>query len=82
MILAVAAIFPLVYPTRMTAWDEARERTLATVIGALASVFILTLVNHNAHFLIIAGLLALAALIFGSAMIHSGVLRIFRLKRT
>lgn len=69
MLLAVAAIFPLVYPTRGTAWAEAWERSLATVLGSIASLAILTIIGYNAHFLIVAGLLALAALYFGSAMI-------------
>jgi hypothetical protein len=70
MMLAVAAVFVLCFPTRQTLFAEAFERTYATVIGcigALAILGVLTLVGHVSVLLI---LVFLAGLALADRMMH------------
>jgi Predicted membrane protein len=70
MVLAIAAIFPLVFPTRHEAFAEAAERIAATVFGAIAAAIILVIFAHTAHFVVLVGLVFLCGLYFGEKMIE------------
>ncbi|SEQ12628.1 FUSC family protein [Thalassovita taeanensis] len=70
MLLAVAAVFVLVFPTRKEAFAEAKERVYATVIGSGVGLLVLWLLAFSAHFMVLACLIFLAALFFGDRMIH------------
>ena len=70
MILAIGAIFVLVFPTRGQAVSEAIQRSLATLYGTGAALLILLALTWNAHFAILLGLVALAGLLFGSRMME------------
>ena len=68
MILALGAIFVLVFPTRGQAVSEALQRSLATLYGTFAALAILLVLSWNGHFPILLGLIALAGLLFGWRM--------------
>lgn len=70
MILAIGAIFVLVFPTRGQAFSEALQRTLATVYGTGAALLILWALSWNGHFAILLGLIGLAGLGFGWKMME------------
>ncbi len=70
MILAIGAIFVLVFPTRGQVVSEAMQRTLATLYGTGAALLILLALTWNAHFAILLGLMALAGLLFGWRMVE------------
>lgn len=70
MVLALAAIFPLVFPTRHEAFAEAGERIVATVFGAAAALVILAVFTLSAHFLVLLLLVFLAGVYFGEKMIE------------
>lgn len=69
MVLAIAAIFPLVFPTRHEAFAEAAERIIATVFGAIAAAIILMVFSFSAHFVVLVCLVFLCGLYFGEKMI-------------
>lgn len=68
LMLAVAAVFVLVFPTREKLFAEARERTLATILAAAISAAILFVFGYIAHFHILLSLVSLAGLWLGSRM--------------
>ena len=68
MVLALGAIFVLVFPTRGQAMSEALQRSLATLYGTFAALAVLLVLSWNAHFPILLGLVALAGLMFGWRM--------------
>lgn len=68
LILAVAAVFVLVFPTRETLFAEAKERLTGTLMGVAACFGALALVNLSAHFLIVLGAAFLMALGFARRM--------------
>lgn len=70
MILAIGAIFVLVFPTRGQAVSEALQRSLATLYGTGAALLILGALSWNGHFAILLGLVALAGLAFGWRMME------------
>jgi len=70
MILAVAAVFVLVFPTREQLFAEAWERTFATVIGTAVAFLILHIFEYAAHFTVLLILVFLGGLFFGSRMIN------------
>ena len=70
MILAIGAIFVLVFPVKGDAISEAMQRTLATLYGTGAALMILMVLSWNAHFAILLGLVALAGLMFGWRMME------------
>jgi hypothetical protein len=70
MILAFAAIYVLVFPTGEQAFDEARERSLATVYGTVAALIILAGMVWIGHYVMLLGLVALAGLFFGQRMME------------
>ena len=69
MVLAIAAIFPLIFPTRDEALAEAGERIWATLIGLFFGALILAGAMVSAHPVALLGMSFLAALYFGEKMI-------------
>lgn len=69
MMMAVAAIFVMAFPTRERHWAEARERILATVLGGSLALAILVAVSFSAHLGNLLLLIFLAALFLGSRMV-------------
>lgn len=49
MMLAVGAMFVVVFPTRETLWSEALERTFSTLLGGVLALFVLWLMTISAH---------------------------------
>lgn len=70
MILAMAAVFSLVFPTRKHQFDEAKERSFATVIGGVLALIILGLTDWMGHLSILLTLLFLVAFFLGDRMIN------------
>ena len=70
MLIAVAAIFVLVFPTRRRVFAEARERVIATIYGAVAALVILSLLPFSAHFVVLVLLTFLVALVLTDRMVH------------
>jgi len=70
LMLAVAATFVLVFPTQETFFAEAKERTVATGLGACAAGLILFALTFNAHLPVLLALIFLAGLFFGSRMMR------------
>lgn len=68
MILAVAAVFVLSFPTHETLLAEAKERTYATFIGGLAACLILMGITFVGHLFMLLGLTFLIGLLFASKM--------------
>jgi hypothetical protein len=68
LILAVAAVFVLVLPTREQQFAEAWERSYATLIGGGAALLILGLFTMMAHPPILLALVFLGGLFFASKM--------------
>ncbi len=68
LMLAVAAVFVLVFPTAHQQFAEARERTISTILAAVISGVILTIFGLVAHFHILLVLISLAGLWLGSQM--------------
>ena len=69
IILAIAAVFPLIFPTRDEAFAEAAERSLATIYGAAAALAVLAALSLSAHFAVLLCLVFLVSFLFGEAMI-------------
>lgn len=70
LMLAVAAVFVLVFPTREQLFAEAWERTFATVIGAAMTALILLVFAYAAHFVVLLALVMLGGLWFGHMMMR------------
>ena len=68
MMLAVAAIFVMVFPTRERLWEEARQRIHATVLGGALALTILAAATLSAHLLNLLLLVFLGALLCGHRM--------------
>lgn len=68
IILAIAPVFVLVFPTRETFLAEAWERSFATILGAAMAGLILFGVRLSAHFELLLGYAFLAALFLASRM--------------
>jgi hypothetical protein len=68
LMLAVAAVFVLVFPTRHQQFAEARERTTSTILAAVISGVILMVFGYVAHFHILLMLISIAGLWLGSRM--------------
>ena len=69
MMLAVAAIFVMVFPTRERLWAEARQRIHATVLGGGVALVILAAATFNAHLPTLMALIFLGALLLGHRMV-------------
>lgn len=70
MIMGVAAVFALCFPTRETLFSEAIERSIATVMGGLTAFVVLFILSFNGHFVMLLLLMSLVALLFGSLMMN------------
>lgn len=69
MMLAVAAIFVMVFPTRERLWSEARQRIHATVLGGGVALVILAAATFSAHLPNLMALIFLGALLLGHRMV-------------
>ncbi len=69
MMLAVAAIFVMVFPTRERLWSEARQRIHATVLGGVVALVILAAATFSAHLPNLMALIFLGALLLGHRMV-------------
>ncbi len=69
MMLAVAAIFVMVFPTRERLWSEARQRIHATLLGGVVALVILAAATFNAHLPNLLALIFLASLLLGHRMV-------------
>ncbi len=70
MILVMAAVFSLVFPTKEHQFDEAKERSLATVLGGALALTVLGLTNWMGHLSILITLMFLVALFLGDRMMN------------
>lgn len=70
MVLAMAAVFSLVFPTKKHQFDEAKERSYATILGGILALTVLGLTNWMGHLSILAALLFLVALFLGDRMVN------------
>ncbi|MFH0267377.1 FUSC family protein [Vibrio rumoiensis] len=70
IMLAIAAVFTLVFPTRQQRNSEAKERILASLIGGGLALSILGILTITAHLSILLILIALAGLYLGNKMMH------------
>lgn len=70
LIMAVAAIFVMVFPTRGQMWAEARERIFATVLGGALALMILAGATATAHLINLLLMVLLASLFLGDRMMH------------
>lgn len=68
MMFAMAAVFVLCFPTRETLFAEARQRSLATLLGVAAALIVLTAVTYVGHLFILLGFTFLAGLFFATKM--------------
>lgn len=82
IILAIAPVFVLAFPTRETLFAEAWERSFATILGAGMTAVVLFAVTISAHFVLLLGYIFLAALFLASRMMfgrHSSTVYQFAL---
>ncbi len=70
MILAIAAVFPLIFPTGDEAFAEAAERSWATVMGGIAALAVLAVYGLSAHFPVLLLLVFLMGWGFGILMMY------------
>ncbi|WP_162617523.1 FUSC family protein [Yoonia maritima] len=70
LILAIAAVFPLIFPTKHEAFAEAAERSWATILGGIIALVVLAIYGFSAHFLVLLLLMFLTGWGFGIAMMH------------
>ncbi|AKH69273.1 Fusaric acid resistance protein-like/Protein of unknown function (DUF2955) [Spongiibacter sp. IMCC21906] len=70
VMLAMAAVFVLVFPSREQLFAEAKERTFATVLGGGMALLIVALFSLMAHFAILLLLIFLGGLFFASRMMN------------
>ena len=69
MMLAVAAIFVMVFPTRERLWSEVRQRIHATVLGGVVALAILAAATFSAHLTNLLAVIFLGALLLGRRMV-------------
>lgn len=72
LMLVMAAVFVLVFPTREQLFAEAWERTFATIIGGTLALMIIGLFTLIAHISVLLVLIFLGGLLFGSRMMNGG----------
>ncbi|MBN8629856.1 MAG: FUSC family protein [Rhodobacterales bacterium] len=70
MMLAMAALFPVVFPTRGLMLAEARARMLATFLGVLAALPVLAIYAEIPEVSLLAVMFCLTGIGFGWLMIH------------
>lgn len=70
MILAIAAVFPLIFPTHDEAFAEAAERSWATFMGGIVALGVLAVYGFSAHFAVLLVLAFAVGWGFGIAMMR------------
>lgn len=70
MTLAIAAIFTLIFPCKEHQFEEAKERSFATLLGGLAALLILTVIGYIGHFFMLLGCTLLAIFVLANQMYH------------
>ena len=68
MMLAIGALFVLIFPTQKTGWSEAIERSASTVMGGLLGLAILGLLMISGHLIVLLAAVALVTLYLGQKM--------------
>jgi hypothetical protein len=68
LILAIGAMFAIIYPYTEQVWQEAWERSIATVLGGVLALVLLTILSISAHKVVLFGLTALFLLWLGYKM--------------
>ena len=69
MMLAIGALFVLVFPTRQSVWAEAGQRSFSVILGGALAMTILTLLGISAHLTVLIAAVMLATLWLGNKMI-------------
>ncbi len=69
MMLSMAAVFVMVFPSRAQRWAEARERIRATVLGGGMALLLLATLSLSAHAVNLVLLVALGGLLLGHRMV-------------
>lgn len=69
IMLGMAAIFILVFPTSDKQKNEANERIISTILGGAFALVILSIVNLTGHFIIMLMCLALGVIVLGNKMV-------------
>lgn len=70
MLLAIAAIFALMFPCKEHQFQEAKERSYATLIGGTLALVILVIVGYVGQLAVLLLLTLLVALFLGDKMVH------------
>lgn len=70
ILLAVAAVWPIVFATRASAFREFFERCASSIVGSGIALLILLVVSWNGHPVVLFAAMGLAALYLGERMIH------------
>ncbi|MDO5656868.1 MAG: FUSC family protein [Paracoccus sp. (in: a-proteobacteria)] len=70
MMLAVAALFPLVFPSPNEMRAEARQRSAGTLLGVLGAGLALAIFTAVPMFVVLLAIFAISGVVFGWLMIH------------
>lgn len=70
MMLAIAALYVLVFPTRQTIWREAGQRSFSVVLGGAVGLAILALLTVSAHLAVLLIAVTAATWWFADRMMH------------
>lgn len=70
MMLGVAAMFVLVFPSRRSVWAEAGQRSFSVLLGGTLAMTILTLIGISSHLIVLMTALFLATLWLGHKMMY------------
>jgi len=70
MMLAIAALYVLVFPTRQTIWREAGQRSFSVVLGGAVGLAILALLTVSAHLAVLLIAVTVATWWFADRMMH------------
>jgi hypothetical protein len=68
MLLAIGAMFSIIYPYTDQVWREAKERTISTLGGGIMAMVLLALLGISAHITVLFGVTALFMLWLGHKM--------------
>lgn len=68
MLLAIGAMFAIIYPYTDQVWQEVRERTVSTLGGGIMALVLLALLGISAHIMVLFGVTALMLLWLGHKM--------------
>jgi hypothetical protein len=70
VMLAVAAMFVLVFPTRRSVWAEAGQRSFSVLLGGVLAIAILALLQVSSHLVVLFGLMFATVYWLGTRMLH------------